>query len=84
MLEFIKLKKVPGRASGHNALLGTLQLIASSRWSSAGAEGALVFCADRAKGGLWFRVVDLTVRTYSPITFTGSTSSYGIFSLIEV
>ena len=22
-----------------------------------------MFCADRAKGGLWFRVVDLTVST---------------------
>ena len=31
------------------------------RWSYTGAEGALVFCADKAKGGLWFRVVDLSV-----------------------
>ncbi|KAL7423507.1 hypothetical protein Q5752_001087 [Cryptotrichosporon argae] len=28
-------------------------------WSFAGVEGALVFCADKARGGLWFRVVDL-------------------------
>lgn len=31
------------------------------RWNYAGAEGALVFCADKVKGGLWFRVVDLGV-----------------------
>ncbi|ORY35354.1 hypothetical protein BCR39DRAFT_508969 [Naematelia encephala] len=32
----------------------------SRSWNYAGAEGALVFCADKAKGGLWFRVVDLS------------------------
>ncbi|KAK1926970.1 actin regulatory protein [Papiliotrema laurentii] len=31
----------------------------ASSWTYAGAEGALVFCADKAKGGLWFRIVDL-------------------------
>lgn len=31
------------------------------RWTYTGVEGALVFCADKVKGGLWFRVVDLTV-----------------------
>jgi len=34
---------------------------ADGRWQYAGAEGALVFCADKSKGGLWFRVVDLGV-----------------------
>lgn len=42
-----------------------LALICSSSWRYAGAEGALVFCADRAKGGLWFRAVDLTVSKRS-------------------
>ncbi|TXT13108.1 hypothetical protein VHUM_01509 [Vanrija humicola] len=31
----------------------------SSSWKYGGATGALVFLADKAKGGLWFRVVDL-------------------------
>ncbi|KAL1407344.1 hypothetical protein Q8F55_006766 [Vanrija albida] len=31
----------------------------SSTWKYGGATGALVFLADKAKGGLWFRVVDL-------------------------
>ncbi|RSH81390.1 Wiskott-Aldrich syndrome protein 1 [Saitozyma podzolica] len=31
----------------------------ASSWSYAGVEGALVFCADKHRGGLWFRVVDL-------------------------
>lgn len=35
--------------------------VSNVRWQYAGAEGALVFCADKAKGGLWFRVVDLGV-----------------------
>ncbi|KAK4684576.1 neural Wiskott-Aldrich syndrome protein, partial [Tremellales sp. Uapishka_1] len=30
----------------------------ASTWSYSGSEGALVLVADRAKGGLWFRVVD--------------------------
>lgn len=34
---------------------------ADGSWQYAGAEGALVFCADKSKGGLWFRVVDLGV-----------------------
>ena len=35
------------------------------RWNYAGAEGALVFCADKSKGGLWFRVVDLAVSIHA-------------------
>lgn len=35
------------------------------RWSYSGVEGALVFCADKVKGGLWFRVVTLSVSDHS-------------------
>lgn len=35
------------------------------RWSYSGVEGALVFCVDKAKGGLWFRVVTLSVSDCS-------------------
>jgi hypothetical protein len=30
------------------------------RWQYSGVEGALVFVADKARGGLFFRVVDLS------------------------
>ena len=30
-------------------------------WAYAGVQGALTFCQDKVKGGLWFRVVDLIV-----------------------
>jgi Wiskott-Aldrich syndrome protein len=33
----------------------------TSRWNYGGATGALAFVADKAKGGLWFRIVDLSV-----------------------
>ncbi|CAK9779664.1 unnamed protein product [Cutaneotrichosporon oleaginosum] len=32
----------------------------SSTWNYGGATGALAFVADKAKGGLWFRIVDLS------------------------
>lgn len=31
------------------------------RWKYTGVTGALVFCVDKAKGGLFFRVVNLSV-----------------------
>jgi Wiskott-Aldrich syndrome protein len=33
----------------------------SESWSYTGQEGALVLSADKAKGALWFKMVDLTV-----------------------
>lgn len=41
-----------------------------ARWNYAGATGALAFVADKAKGGLWFRIVDLSVS--SPLSFMSS------------
>jgi hypothetical protein len=33
------------------------------RWAYTGIQGALTFCQDKVKGGLWFRVVDLIVSS---------------------
>lgn len=32
-------------------------------WSYAGQEGALVLSADKGKGALWFKMIDLTVSS---------------------
>lgn len=34
-----------------------------SGWQYAGQEGALVLSAEKSKGALWFRMIDLTVGT---------------------
>lgn len=56
------------------------------RWSYSGVEGALVFCVDKAKGGLWFRVVTLSVSDCSHQSLTEYSSAYNIclYSLGEV
>lgn len=46
------------------------------RWSYSGVEGALVFCVDKAKGGLWFRVVTLSVSDCSRQLLTEYSSAY--------
>lgn len=48
------------------------------RWSYSGVEGALVFCVDKAKGGLWFRVVTLSVSDCSHQSLTKYPSAYNI------
>ncbi|WWD02399.1 hypothetical protein V865_000438 [Kwoniella europaea PYCC6329] len=61
-----KVKKaIPSSSSTNKIVTATVARVyqcksGSQSWSYAGAEGALVFCADKAKGGLWFRVVDLS------------------------
>ncbi|OCF30652.1 wiskott-Aldrich syndrome protein [Kwoniella heveanensis BCC8398] len=61
-----KIKKaVPTSSSTNKIVTATVARVyqakpGASSWSYSGAEGALVFCADKAKGGLWFRVVDLS------------------------
>jgi len=62
-----KVKKaVPTSGSSHKIITATVARIYQAKqgartWTYSGAEGALVFCADKAKGGLWFKVVDLAV-----------------------
>ncbi|WRT68220.1 uncharacterized protein IL334_005196 [Kwoniella shivajii] len=61
-----KVKKaVPSSSSTNKIVTATVARVYQARqgaqtWSYTGAEGALVFCADKAKSGLWFRVVDLS------------------------
>ncbi|WWC63110.1 uncharacterized protein I303_105710 [Kwoniella dejecticola CBS 10117] len=61
-----KVKKaIPSSSSTNKIVTATVARVYQAKssaqsWSYAGAEGALVFCADKAKGGLWFRVVDLS------------------------
>ncbi|WVR07356.1 hypothetical protein IAU60_004397 [Kwoniella sp. DSM 27419] len=61
-----KVKKaIPTSSSTNKIVTATVARVYKAKpgaqsWSYAGAEGALVFCADKAKGGLWFRVVDLS------------------------
>ncbi|KAK8854936.1 hypothetical protein IAR55_003675 [Kwoniella newhampshirensis] len=61
-----KVKKaVPSSGSTNKIVTATVARVYQAKqnareWSYAGAEGALVFCADKAKGGLWFRIVDLS------------------------
>ena len=38
-----------------------ITLLSLYSWSYTGNQGALVFCLDKEKGGLWFRIVDLMV-----------------------
>lgn len=48
---------------------GRRRMLSVRSWTYAGAEGALVFCADKQRQGLWFRIVDLSVssRVEAPI-----------------
>ncbi|WWC90875.1 uncharacterized protein L201_005812 [Kwoniella dendrophila CBS 6074] len=61
-----KVKKaIPSSSSTNKIVTATVARVYQTRqgsqtWSYSGCEGALVFCADKAKGGLWFRVVDLS------------------------
>ena len=41
--------------------LHRLTCAGSLSWAYTGIQGALTFCQDKVKGGLWFRVVDLIV-----------------------
>ncbi|WVQ81706.1 hypothetical protein IAT38_003831 [Cryptococcus sp. DSM 104549] len=61
-----KVKKaIPSSSSSNKIITATVARVYqcgedSRSWHYTGAQGALVFCADKAKGGLWFRVVDLS------------------------
>ncbi|ORX38679.1 hypothetical protein BD324DRAFT_376200 [Kockovaella imperatae] len=61
-----KIKKaIPTSSSTNKIITAAVARIyqakeGTSTWSYAGVTGALVFCADKAKGGLWFRLVDLS------------------------
>ncbi len=49
---------------GHNGVGWVLTMRCLVRsWAYTGIQGALVFCLDKGKGGLWFRVVDLMVSS---------------------
>lgn len=62
-----KVKKaIPTSSSTNKIITAAVARVYQARegsraWSFTGAEGALTFCADKAKGGLWFRVVELSV-----------------------
>lgn len=56
------------------------------RWAYTGIQGALTFCQDKVKGGLWFRVVDLIVSA-PPLYLSRrvfSSSLYKLGSLIRL
>ncbi|KAL0249713.1 hypothetical protein I308_103014 [Cryptococcus tetragattii IND107] len=61
-----KVKKaIPTSSSTNKIITATVARIYQAKpgatsWSYSGVEGALVFCADKVKGGLWFRVVTLS------------------------
>ncbi|UOH82709.1 hypothetical protein LQV05_005418 [Cryptococcus neoformans] len=61
-----KVKKaIPTSGSTNKIITATVARIYQAKpgatsWSYSGVEGALVFCVDKAKGGLWFRVVTLS------------------------
>ncbi|EAL20585.1 hypothetical protein CNBE5050 [Cryptococcus deneoformans B-3501A] len=61
-----KVKKaIPTSSSTNKIITATVARIYQAKpgansWSYSGVEGALVFCVDKAKGGLWFRVVTLS------------------------
>ncbi|RXK38121.1 wiskott-Aldrich syndrome protein [Tremella mesenterica] len=62
----VKVKKaIPTSGSSNKIVTAAVARVYTAKegartWTYANAEGALVFCADKSKGGLWFRVVDLS------------------------
>lgn len=67
-------KSIPTSGSTNKIITATVGRVYTAKqgarsWNYSGAEGALVFCVDKAKGGLWFRVVDLAVSFFG---FAGS------------
>ncbi|RSH79746.1 Wiskott-Aldrich syndrome protein 1 [Apiotrichum porosum] len=60
-----KVKKaIPTSSSSNKIITAAVARVYTARpnsgWNYSGATGALVFVADKNRGGLWFRVVDLT------------------------
>lgn len=58
--ESLRKSTKPGQG-GDSSLKAWLE---SYRWAYTGVQGALTFCQDKVKGGLWFRVVDLIVSDF--------------------
>lgn len=55
-------------SSTHKIITSTVARVYTARqgeeadgWAYAGVQGALTFCIDKNRGGLWFKLVDLLV-----------------------